>query len=293
MIVTKLVGGNGNQMFQYAAGLALAKMHNTDLLLDITYLLDKTKRRHLHTNRDYALEMFNISGQIATKKIISQFTTPRVGNKYLYFLRKKLFHERDVFDESKLRDINSFQSLPDNLYLRGYWQSEKYFESIVGPLREEFTFKNKIHYSCEIILNRINNSNSICVIFRRGDFVGHPILDVVTIDYYYAGLNIALKKLNSPHLFVFSDDIKWCQENFQPKNVGVTFVSQEMTGPNAEYYLQLIVACKHFIIPNSTFGWWGAWLSSEKEKLVIAPKKWYKGQSDSVHPIVPNNWIAV
>ena len=287
------MGGNGNQMFQYAAGLALAKLHNTELFLDINYLLDKSKRLHRHEHRDYALTMFNISGKIASNQQIAQFTTPRVGNKYIYHLKKRIHKEHNVFKDGDLTSTQSFYSLPNDVYLDGYWQNVKYFADIIDELKREFTFQKELPKECNDIYEEIQKTNSVCVMFRKGDFVNHPILDVVGIDFYAEALKELSKKLNSPKLFIFSDDIPWCQENFKPKGFQYEFVDQSLTGPNAEYYLQMIVACNHFIIPNSTFGWWGAWLSDNKEKVIITPKIWFKGQTADINPIIPEGWITI
>ena len=293
MIIVKLMGGNGNQMFQYAAGLALAKFHNTELLLDINYLLDKSKRLHRHEHRDYALTMFNISGKIASNQQIAQFTTPRVGNKYIYHLKKRIHKEHNVFKDDALTEMQSFYSLPNNIYLDGFWQNEKHFSHITDDLKKDFTFKNALPKECSDIYEEIQKSNSVCVMFRRGDFVNHPLLDVVGMNFYSAALKKISEKLDSPTLFIFSDDISWCQENFKPRDFQYKFVDQSLTGPNAEYYLQMIVACKHFIIPNSTFGWWGAWLSDNQDKIIITPKIWLKGQVTDINQIVPESWIAI
>lgn len=102
-----------------------------------------------------------------------------------------------------------------------------------------------------------------------------------------------MEKVDSAKLFIFSDDISWCKENFKPKKIEFEFVDQSLTGPNAEYYLQMITCCKHYVIPNSTFGWWGAWLGESPDKIVIAPKKWFKGQIDSINAILPSEWITI
>lgn len=97
----------------------------------------------------------------------------------------------------------------------------------------------------------------------------------------------------TPSFFVFSDDIDWCRKNFTLKNFMCEFVDQSLTGPNAGWYLQLIAACKHFIIPNSTYGWWGAWHGKHPGKIVIAPRIWYKGQSEYINAIIPGHWISL
>jgi len=293
MIITKLIGGNGNQMFQYAAGLALAKKHDTELLIDNYYLLDKSKRYFRHEHRDYALDMFNITAKVADSKQISQFTIPRKGNKYIYHLKKRLFRQHNVFLENNLISPDALFDLPKQAYLEGYWQNTLYFKGIESVIKSEFSFKNVLPESCSAFREKIIEEYSVAVVFRRGDFVNHPVLDIVKLDFYYDALEIISEKLGSPKLFVFSDDIEWCQNNFKPKGCKPTFVDQSLTGPNAEYYLHMITLCKHFIIPNSTFGWWGAWLGNYPDKIVIAPKKWFINQIEPVNSIIPDTWIVL
>jgi len=293
MIITKLVGGNGNQMFQYAAGLALARKHNTELLIDINYLLDKSKRHFRHKNREYALDMFNISGRIAANEQIAHFTVPRKGNKYVYHIKKRISRNYHVIKEEDLPSRERFKESPSDSYIEGYWENKQYFQDIEMEIRTEYTFKNRLPDQCTPVMERIRIENAICVIFRRGDFVNHPVLDVVKLDFYYDALKVISERMDSARLFVFSDDISWCRENFKPQEHDCEFVDQSLTGPNAEYYLHMITACNHYIIPNSTFAWWGAWLSESPGKVVIAPKKWWSGQAESINSIVPPEWIAI
>jgi len=293
MIITRLAGGNGNQMFQYAAGLALARRHNTQLLLDINYLLDKSKRYFRHENREYALDMFNISGRIAANRQIARFTVPRKGNKYVYHIKKRILQEYHVVKEDDLASWEEFMESPSDAYIEGYWQNTQYFQAIGKEIRTEYTFKNKLPGQCTPLMKRIRTDNAVCVHFRRGDFVNHPTLDIVTLDFYYDALRLLSERIDSAKLFVFSDDISWCREKFKPKEYDCEFVDQLLAGPNGEYHLHMITACNHYIIPNSTFAWWGAWLSESPGKVVIAPKKWWNAQVESVNSIVPSDWITI
>jgi hypothetical protein len=293
MIIIQLVGGNGNQMFQYTAGLILAKKHNCLLLVDIYHLLDKSRRYYRHQNRDYALEMFNVSAKVATPSEISEFTLPRIGNKYMYHLKKRFSIEKNVFHEDQINGVDELTKLPADTYLKGFWEKSGYVDFISKELRTEFVFKNELPASCQNIRGKITSGNSVCIIFRRGDFVNHPYLDIVGLDFYFSALKMLLEKVSNPELFIFSDDINWCRTNFKPEGITYTYVDQALTGPLAEYYLHLISLCKHFIIPNSTFAWWGAWLSLNPSKLIIAPAKWHKFQTETKNEILPNSWITI
>lgn len=293
MIISMLKGGMGNQMFQYAAGFALVNKHQTKLKLDINYLLDKSKRYFRHTHREYALDAFNIKAEIATPKEISRFTTPRIGNKYFYHLKKRILKSYNVFEESHMHSQDEFQNIPPDAYLDGFWQNASYIQNVRNLLLEEFSFKEPLPEYCINTFNEIKNSNSVCVVFRRGDYVNHPELDITELNYYHAAIDIFQNKKNNFTYFIFSDDILWCKANFVRNDIEIIFVDQMYTGPKAQYYLQLMIACKKYIIPNSTYPWWAAWLNDDQEKVVIAPKKWFRSQIVDINPIVPNDWITL
>ncbi len=280
-------------MFQYAAGLSLAKKHETSLKLDIYFLLDKSKRHYRHTNRDFALDIFNISGSVATEDEIREHVVPRKGNKYLYHLMLKLQKQNRVFSESSVKSLEDFFRIPSSAYIQGLWQDVKYLEGIELILRQEYSFREALPKSHHDIHGEIRRHESVCVVFRRGDYVGHPVLDLLGLDYYYRAVDIIAEKIRDPCLFVFSEDIEWCKKNFKPENAKVVFVDQRYTGPEAQYYLMLMSECKHHIIPNSTYPWWGAWLCRNPEKLVVAPKIWYRGQPTERSKILMKDWISL
>jgi len=293
MIITKLIGGLGNQMFQYSAGFSLARKKDVALKMDICFLLDKSKRYYRHTHRDYALDIFKISGDIASDKEIRRHVVPRRGNKYVYHLIKKLKKQKDVYDDGAIDSIEDFYRLPSDAYIQGSWQDVRYLKDVNAELLKEFEFREQLPADHMEIYSKITSENSVCVVFRRGDYVGHPVLDIVGLDFYYKAVEIIESKTTNPAYFVFSDDIEWCRNNFAPEGRQVYFVDQRYTGPKAQYYLMLMSACRHHIIPNSTYPWWGAWLCRHPEKIVIAPKLWYKGQSDRRNEILMDDWIAI
>jgi hypothetical protein len=293
MIITKLLGGIGNQLFQYSAGLVLATLNNSILMMDNYFLLDKSKRYYLHTHRDYTLEMFNISGKLATRNEISLFTVPRLGNKYIYHL-KYLFHKKtNVINEDRLLATSDFFQLSDNIYLDGYWQNYEYIRGYEHLLRNEFCFKNQIPPTSKSVLSQILSTNSVGLVVRRGDFINHPEFDIVKFQFFVDGMKLLKSTYNNIYFYIFSDDICWCKQQFIDNNDNIIFVEESHTGPNGEYYLHLLSKCNHFIIPNSTFAWWGAWLSQNKSKTIVAPRKWFKSQKEAVNPIIPKEWITL
>lgn len=299
MIIIKLIGGLGNQMFQYAGGLSLSKALNTELKIDNLYFNDHSKRLHRFEYRPYALDLFNISSKIATPKEIRQFTVPRIYNKYIYHLLLKIKKSKNILNESDFTNSSELYSLVGkdiNVYLTGYYQDYKRFKDYLDVLKKEFVFKELLPESHHQIRSLIESSeNSIAVTFRRGDYVNHPSLGIINLEYYEKALDVFKNKKISGPIFVFSDDINWCRKNFKPKSFETIFVDQGFTGPKGGYYLQLMMLNDHFIIPNSTYPYWGALLSETNDKkIVIAPKIWYKGQNPLVrNSILPPEWLVI
>ena len=295
MIIVKLIGGLGNQMFQYAAAYSLARKLKQPLLIDNLYYRDTSKRRHRFTYRPYGLSLFNISAEIATPKQITKFTLPRIFNKYIYNVLRRIFPEHNMWNENLLRsylyDTQTIAGKNGGGYLEGFFQDYSFFESYLDDLKGEFVFKEPISKQSIPVLEDIERSKSICIVFRRGDYVGHPVLDIIGLDYYYQALSYFTK---DHKIFVFSDDIPWCIDNFKPEGFKVHFVDQMHTGDLGGNYLQIMMKCNNFIIPNSTYPYWAALLSPSKNKKVIAPKVWFKGQDSSErNSILPPEWIAI
>jgi hypothetical protein len=295
MIVVKLAGGLGNQMFQYAAGRALAEKHHTQLLLDTFFLMDRTPRKNF-VYRSFNLDLFDLDYVFATEKQVLRFGKFERFARYYYPI-KKLFSNRLLHykREDSYKFDESFFSIKDNSYLEGYWQSEKYFKQIENIIRNEFSFKNKDILNNQALLEQFLIGTSVCMNVRRGDFVSNPNASMhhgsCSIDYFHDAVNYYRERFEDVHFFVFSDDIEWCQENF--KEDFYTFIGHENAGEAFSNYLFLMTQCRHYIIPNSSFGWWAAWLNNRSDKLVIAPKKWYNNPKMDVSALVPSEWILI
>lgn len=292
MVVTRLYGGMGNQMFQYALGRALAIKNNTMLGLDIQDLLDRTPRPRF-TFRDYDLDLFYIEAEIVPQSSLPFWRRSCGGGPVGVFLNK---FRRTVFGgKGKERGFKfnpDVLNLGPNTYLDGYWQSHKYFESIVDVLRKDFTLKNPLPENIQELKNKIESQNSVCVHVRRGDYVGNKIHDVVGKDYYNQAIDLLSQGTNIEHVYVFSDDIEWCKAGLsfsQP----TTFVGKEYAGERASGQFELMRSCKYFIIANSSFSWWAAWLAENPEKIVIAPKVWFGDKSIDTGHRIPENWIRI
>ena len=272
MIIVRLMGGCGNQMFQYAFGRNLSLKYNVPLKLDLSFL----KRRDMGPNftyRDYDLDIFNIKEDFQHSGYTAVVNEPHFN--YSGPLVKKI---DEVYKLNKL-----------NLLIDGYWQSPKYFSEFEQQIRSDFTFKNTITDS--ELLSNILSSNSVMINIRRTDYLNTNYHGVLDMTYINSGINIINQKVKNPQYFIFSDDIEWCRQNIHLDNM--TIVDHSHKGDRFSNYLQLMTSCKHFIIPNSTFAWWAAWLNSSKSKVVVSPKDWFADKNTNTTDLIPSNWIRI
>lgn len=290
MIVLKLMGGLGNQLFQYAYGRSLATEMNTELVLDLNFLLDRTARENF-VFRDFDLDLFDL-------KPYSLFDEDR----------KRKFFRKSIFSSTPLVVTeNGFQFSPiitklkkGKVYLDGYWQSHKYFSSISKSLKLELQFKNSLTPVQFSLSEKINQCMSVCINFRRTDFVtitsAAQTHGIPSMAYYNNALGYLKDRIGDTiEVFVFSDDIAWCEKNFKI-DFPTHFVSHELyKGERFSSYLQLMSQCKHFIIPNSTFGWWAAWLSDFNDKIVITPEQWFQDSNlqAQTFDLRPEDWVTL
>ncbi len=292
MIIVRLSGGMGNQMFQYALGRALAIKNKTTLGLDIYDLLDRTPRKGF-TFRSYDLDLFGVEARIIDQRSLPFWHRSCGGGFFgaiLNKLRRNLFGGRGR--ERGFKFNPEVLDLGPNAYIDGYWQSYKYFELIADTIRKDFFLKNLLPENIKSLKKEIESQNSVCVHVRRGDYVGNKFHDVVSKDYYTQAVNLLTEKTNIEHIYVFSDDINWCKENISFGRP-TTFVGEECSGERASGQFELMKSCKHFIIANSSFSWWAAWLAENSDKIVIAPKAWFGDKSIDTSHRIPQNWIKI
>ncbi|NVN97981.1 MAG: alpha-1,2-fucosyltransferase [Geobacteraceae bacterium] len=295
MIVVKLTGGLGNQMFQYAAARRLADFHKTELKLDITFLEGPQTN---YTPRVYELGKYNVSATIATRPEIARLSrhiyNPLAG--YLHNFRKMCGFARNLphyLQERHFHFDPSILSAPDNTYLDGYWQSEKYFCDIGDTLRREFTLKAPQSSPASRLAERITGENAVSIHIRRGDYVHSKVASdahgLCSMDYYLKCAALMVKKLGNPSFYVFSDDMAWVHESFRLPSQ-MTLVD---TGATPQEELLLMSRCKHHIIANSSFSWWGAWLGTNPDKTVFAPAKWFDKLDANTEDLLPLSWTRV
>jgi hypothetical protein len=293
MIIVKLIGGLGNQMFQYAAGKALACAHNTELLFDVSYLLKDPKGAY--TKRELELDVFHIDLKIATEADIKLFNIDR-SNKVTRTLQRNFpfLFSYLYAAESGSSYQQAFSSFPKNTYLEGFWQSEKYFKSIASVIRSDFQLKEPLDLKNTKWMNEIVNSESVSIHVRRGDYVSglgqqsHVSCDLM---YYQKALDLIKQKKSNIKAYVFSDDLDWCKANLKFNEP--TFYVESNQKQNFEVDMILMSHCKHNIIANSSFSWWAAWLNLNDEKLVVAPKNWFADVTLNNKDLLPKEWITL
>lgn len=291
MITVRLKGGMGNQMFQYAFGRRLAKELDTDLQLDLTSLLDRSKGDFVY--RDYDLPIFRVRDKFMhSPRLLRTLYRPR--KRFVYkLIDKAVKRGRPHIKEEQFHFEPSFVNTPvANALYEGWFQSYRYFEGVEDELRSDFRFVHPILPESEELLARIVGSNAVCLNVRRTDFLKVDNLNTTNLDYFLRGAQRMAESTDAPHFFIFSDDVAWCRENIildYPTEV----VGHEHKGIKFGNYLQLMIACQHYIIPNSSFAWWATWLNEKPDKLVVAPNNWFADQSIDTSDLVPEDWIRL
>lgn len=284
------MGGLGNQMFQYAMGRALSLKNKTTLKLDLKYLLDRKPKKNF-VFRNYDLSIFRCNPKIATEEEVKNILGIGIlRNKFINKLLP-LFYRRYYTENSFEYDKNIYR-LSNNTYIEGYWQSYKYFEDISEIIRADFENISEFNIHQNEISNKIKSCNSVCINVRRADFLNNSFHGVCNIDYYQKGLKYISEKVDNLNIFVFSDDILWCKSNLNFR-YPTTFLDHEFAGEKFGAYLKLMTECNHFVIPNSTFGWWAAWLNDSEDKIVVAPKNWFENNEINTKDLIPKSWIRI
>jgi hypothetical protein len=286
MIIVKLKGGLGNQLFQYAAGRQLSENQNVSLKLDLSYLQSENPKSR-HTKRNFELDKFKIKAEIATEHEIRAIRRQRWKN----FFKPIWIKERhdDCYEK--------FTKAGKTCYLDGFWQSENYFFNISEYIRSELQLKESFTENYFVgIKEQIENSNSVSLHFRRGDYVDNPVINqfhgVCSLDYYQQAVKWMVERMKNPHFFVFSDDIQWVKKNFN-SGFPMFFIEKSDEIHHSDFYLMSL--CKHNIIANSSYSWWAAWLNANDNKLVITPQKWYlnKKKQSKINGLIPEKWIKI
>jgi len=293
MIISNINGGLGNQMFQYAAGRALSVERGDLLRLNISDLANDTLHygfeleRIFHCTADMAseAEMRCVLGWQSSSHIRRILSRKSMA----VFRRKKFVFEPHFHYWSAINNASR------DCFLAGYWQSEKYFKKYASVLRANFTFKTSLTNRNAELVEQIARVNAVSLHIRRGDYAGNPRIlakhGVCSLSYYQEAIRYITARVATPYYFVFSDDMDWVRAKLKINSPCCHIVHNR--GPESYNDMRLMSLCRHHIIANSSFSWWGAWLNPGTTKIVVAPKRWFNNYSASTEDLFPEGWVTL
>lgn len=288
MIISRIYGGMGNQMFQYAYGRMLAHKHKTKFKI---YFDDCGFGWAEHSKR-LTLTNFNIEAEEATEKdrALHICDSKKLLARFFHKINRTIRGLHYIGDGARVHTYHwDALQAPDNSFTDGFWQSHIYFESIAPVIRKEFSISQPLSDHAKKIEQQIKKSDSISIHVRRGDYLQQTQTYVICdVDYYKRALKELKKKVHNPVVFVFSNDADWVKKYLK---LEVPAVVVENT--QAYEDMHLMSCCKHNISSNSTFGWWGAWLNDNPDKIVILPERWLTDEKvDTSHYTCPG-WLRI
>ncbi|WP_036303332.1 alpha-1,2-fucosyltransferase [Methylotenera sp. L2L1] len=289
MVISNIIGGLGNQMFQYAAGRALSIKCGSNLQLDISGFANYELHQGFELQR-----IFNCNTEIASKSNVRNV----LGWQSLSFVRRIILRSnmqklrcKPFVVEPHFYYWSGIRNLTEDCYLYGYWQSENYFVDVAARIREDFTFKLPMQNNNAELAVHINNVNAVSLHVRRGDYVNNTTTYALcSSDYYKAAIEYIAGRVEQPHFYIFSDDIAWVKNNLK-----IDFPHHYVDcnhGSESYNDMRLMSLCKHNIIANSSFSWWGAWLNSSSKKIVVAPKYWFANETN-IQDLMPEGWVRL
>lgn len=289
MIIVKLIGGLGNQLFQYALGRNLAIKNNCQLKLDISafqeYKLRKYSLNHFNIEETFATE--DDKNEVMKKRHFYRLTSKIRNKKEPEF--KNYYHEKHFHFDPEVLNIQG------NAYLDGYWQSEKYFIDVSKRIKSELTLKEELDIENLKVAQDIKESSSVGVHIRRGDFVNDSLTKAIhgvcDLSYYHSAIENIISRIKEPVFFIFSDDHQWAKDS-----VKIKYPCKHIDFNNADKNyadLYLMSLCDHNIVANSTFSWWGAWLNCNPQKTVISPSRWFKSEEFNTIDLYPQDWVKL
>ena len=276
MLIVHLRGGLGNQMFQYALYLAAVES-GKNASLDLSHFNKD--------NQSTKYELGNTFSIHAAPLPLWEKVLVKASWKFLHLLHQIPYKETDRSFGIFNKKVTALQFA----YLKGYWQSEKYFEGISKTIRQHFTFPPFSDNKNKALFEQIVQRNSVSIHIRRGDYLKNNLNWSLDIDYYNRAIQLIKEKVTAPNFFIFSDDTQWAEENIKDPNCH--FINWNK-GDDSFRDMQLMSNCKHNIIANSSFSWWGAWLNNNEDKIVIAPDKWLSTM-EGTRDIIPDSWIQL
>lgn len=274
MIIIEISGGLGNQMFQYALGQKFISM-GKEVKYDLSFYNERVQ-----TLREFELDIFHIDCPVATSNELFYF-----GKGFSLASRFKQrigWDKRNIYEEDLDLGYQPQIFGLDNIYLTGYWQSEKYFENIRQRILELYTFSGKLGYENKRFLDKIENSNSVSLHVRRGDYLNEENVKIYggicTINYYKNAIKYISDRFEKPVFFVFTNDLEWVKNELDIPNKVIVDCN---SGSLSYWDMYLMSKCKANIVANSSFSWWGAWLNQHSNRVVVSPRRWFNNHEQT------------
>ena len=298
MVILRLRGGIGNQLFQYAAARSLAWHHSVPLKIDSYYYTR-------NPNRTLDLAKFNTDFALASQQEINQLTS---RSKVIRYLHKKTYFKYSTksFGQPYFHFYPDFFSIKPPVYLSGYFQSERFFEPYTNQIRQHFTPVDRPTQKNSEVLDEMRRCNAVALHVRQGDYSQanyEGFFGLLDPEYYQKAIQYIEERVENPNFFIFSDNIAWCRKQFAALK-HEHFIDHNRD-EESYWDMMLMAACQHNITANSTFSWWGAWLNNRPDKLVITPANWFQNTyfkgKNPVYPSrhynlqdqLPANWLRL
>jgi len=294
MIITKLIGGLGNQMFQYAAGMSIAKRSGMELRLDVSSLRKYTRHQGYELADIFSGE-FKIASRIDLFRVLRLQAREATNSSVSINDLAKASSRGRWLKQPTHNYWPAIEEINHSCYLSGYWQSYKYFTNVEEELRSDFIFRRQLDQENASLASRIVQQESVCLHVRRGDYVANMAANefhgLCGWDYYEKAIELILEARPHSKFFAFSDEPEVLKRHFwktaKPEIVDINF------GANSYMDMRLMALCKHHIIANSTFSWWAAWLAKSTGQMVIAPKDWFAASEVEMVDIYCPAWIKI
>lgn len=292
MIISNLIGGLGNQMFQYAGGRALSLEHCVPLRLDVSGFASY----ELHQGFEIA-RVFNCAIEIADLEDVHSilgWQDSSIIRRLVSRPSMAVFRPKGLVIEPHFHYWHGINYAPTDCYLKGYWQSEKYFLKIAEQIRKDFIFRAELEGPNIDLAKQIIRTNAVSLHVRRGDYANNPKTiathGICSLNYYRAAIQHISDLIKEPFFFIFSDDMDWVKDNLK-MNFPCQYVDYNQ-GVGSYNDMRLMSMCRHHIIANSSFSWWGAWLNPSPDKIVVAPKRWFANETDT-RDLIPQSWLRL
>lgn len=292
MVIVKISGGLGNQLFQYAFGKAIEEKYGYQVKYDLSYYEDIPKGDSV---RKVFVSRYIPSHKLATREEVSRITERDKSVWKKVWKRLGLTEYRIKYERPE-DGITSIKQVKDDTLLIGYWQSEDFFTNVCDKIREEFSFENDTQSpEMKALLEKIELSDSVSIHVRGGDYLlsqNQAIFGGICTSEYYEESYAYMKKKNpASKFYLFTNDVEWTKNNIHLPYEEITMVSEEYEATEDWMDLYLMSLCKDNIIANSSYSWWAAWLNAHADKTVICPYKW---TNDNRHSdIFCKSWIKM